>query len=97
MQLNTPHNNIDYQDTEEAIDIKELLFKFLDKWYWFVLFGFAGILLAYIYTKYQTPVYQVSSSILIKEEKNNGVGLEKMFEGLNMGGNTKLENHIGGL
>jgi capsular exopolysaccharide synthesis family protein len=87
-------NNTDYQNSEETIDIKELLFKFLDKWYWFVLFGFAGMSLAYIYTKYQTPVYQVSSSILIKEEKNRGVGLEKMFDGLNMGGNTKLENHI---
>jgi len=87
-------NNIDYQNTEETIDVKELFFKFLGKWHWFVLFGFAGISLAYIYIKYQTPVYQVSSSVLIKEEKNNGVGLEKMFDGFNMGGNTKLENHI---
>ena len=95
MRSNEPLNNTDYQNTEETIDIKELLFKFLGKWYWFVLFGFIGISLAFIYTKYQTPVYQVSSSVLIKEEKKNGVGLERMFEGLNMGGNTKLENHIG--
>ncbi|MCK9412257.1 MAG: polysaccharide biosynthesis tyrosine autokinase [Prolixibacteraceae bacterium] len=95
MQSKEYNNNTNFNDTEELIDIKELLFKFLGKWYWFVLFGFAGSSLAYIYTKYQNPVYQLSSSVLITEVRNSGVGLEKMFEGINMGGSTKLENHIG--
>jgi capsular exopolysaccharide synthesis family protein len=96
MEPNHSLNNAPLSEQEETIDLKDLFFKFLNKWYWFALFGILGLILSFIYTKYQDPLYQTTSSVLIKEETKNGVGLDQMFQSFSMGmsGTTKLENHI---
>ena len=69
-------------EEENTIDIKTLIIKFLSYWYLFIIFGFLGLATSYIYTKCKPNVYQVSSTIYIKETKL-GMDAASMMTGMN--------------
>ena len=54
------------------IDIKELLFKCLIHWPWFVGMVVACLIAAYVYLYVATPVYNISATVLIKDDKKGG-------------------------
>ena len=54
------------------IDIKELLFKYLIHWPWFVGTVVACLIAAYVYLYVATPVYNISATVLIKDDKKGG-------------------------
>ena len=54
----------------EEISIKELLLRFLYNWKWFVAGTFIMLVLAFLYLRYTTPTYRVTSSIILKEVRN---------------------------
>ena len=54
------------------IDIKELLFKCLIHWPWFVGAVIVCLISAYIYLYVATPVYNISATVLIKDDKKGG-------------------------
>ena len=56
-------------DKEEQTDFRALFFKYFIHWPWFVASVVVCLLFAYIYLRYQPPIYEVSSSILIKEDE----------------------------
>ena len=62
------------QDDELPSSTKEYLYRFINLWYWFALsliLGFSG---GYLYYLYQDPVYQVSTTILVKQDsKSNSI------------------------
>ena len=65
------------------IDIKELLFKCLIHWPWFVGTVVACLIAAYVYLYVATPVYNISATVLIKDDKkggssNNVAGLDEL-------------------
>ena len=52
---------------EKPFNIYEIVFKYLVYWPWFVVSVIICLACAYIYMRYSTPVYSVSSKVLIKE------------------------------
>ena len=54
------------------IDIKEQLFKCLIHWPWFVGTVVACLIAAYVYLYVATPVYNISATVLIKDDKKGG-------------------------
>ncbi|MFO8128931.1 MAG: AAA family ATPase [Bacteroidales bacterium] len=54
-----------------GIDLRKVFRKYLRNWYFFVLATGLAIVLAYIYNRYQIPVYQLNTRLLIKEEAKN--------------------------
>lgn len=56
------------QTSEEPLNLYALFFKFFAYWPWFIVSVVGCLLLAYIYLRYQTPVYNISASVLIKEQ-----------------------------
>lgn len=58
-----------YQFEAEEINIKEVLQKYLRYWYLFVLGVLIAGTAAFIYLRYTTPQYRVSSTLLIKDDK----------------------------
>ena len=54
------------------IDIKELLFKCLIHWSWFVGTVVTCLIAAYVYLYVATPVYNISATVLIKDDKKGG-------------------------
>lgn len=56
------------QISEEPLNLYALFFKFFAYWPWFIVSVVGCLLLAFIYLRYQTPVYNISASVLIKEQ-----------------------------
>lgn len=69
----TDEKNIkNHRIEEQEIDLVGLFFKYLFYWRWFVASVLVCCVGMYIYLRYQTPVYDISSSVLIKEEDKRG-------------------------
>ena len=84
--------------TEESIDIKEIVYKYFSNWKWYILSILLFSTLAYFYKSSVSNIYKVESTILIKDDKNNGVVSEmSAFEDLGIGingGASAIENEI---
>ncbi|NEU10259.1 polysaccharide biosynthesis tyrosine autokinase [Flavihumibacter sp. R14] len=82
------------QEEESDFNLKELLYKYLYYWKWFVLSLTIAIAAAFVYLRYQTPVYKIQGSILIKDEKK-GLGQDAMMKELNLFSSNKVvDNEI---
>ena len=85
--------------SEEQINIQEIFFRYLIHWPWFVVSAIVCVALAWGYLRLTTPVYNISATVLIKDEKKGGGAnmsseLEKM--GLNgfVSSSSNIENEI---
>jgi tyrosine-protein kinase Etk/Wzc len=68
----TPVNS-NFQE-EESIDIKRYLSLFMSNWYWFSIALFISVSVAYGINRYSQKIYSVSSTLLIKDDQNGGMG-----------------------
>lgn len=57
------------QNTQEDVNLNEVIKPYLRKWYWFVLTVLAMLALAVLYIKRTTPEYEIKSQVLIKDAK----------------------------
>lgn len=60
------------QNQEESINFAELLFKYLRYWKWFLLSAALCLVVAAIYLRYTTRIYDVTASVLLKDDKKGG-------------------------
>jgi tyrosine-protein kinase Etk/Wzc len=67
---NVPPNNLNNTNSE----VKEVIYKYLRYWPWFLMGVVACLLIAFLYLRYATPVYRISSKILIKGDDKGGAG-----------------------
>lgn len=61
-----------FDDKEEKTDYRALLFKYIIRWPWFagsVLLCLAG---AWLYLQYSVPVYNITASVIIKDDAKGG-------------------------
>ena len=87
------------EQSEEQVNIQEIFFRYLIHWPWFVVSLIVCVALAWGYLRLTTPIYNVSATVLIKDEKKGGgmnmsSELEKM--GLNgfVSSSSNIENEI---
>ncbi|MCA0230346.1 MAG: polysaccharide biosynthesis tyrosine autokinase [Bacteroidetes bacterium] len=84
-----------WQEKEEDFNLKLFLLKYLRYWYWFVLALVVALGGAFFYLQYTVPIYKVSASILIKDEKKGmGSGNEMLKELDLFNGNKIVENEM---
>lgn len=60
-----------YTEQEEQVDNKALFFKYLIHWKWFVASIVVCLIGGWIYLHYTTPVYSITGSVIIKDNKKN--------------------------
>ena len=90
-------NQIKDTQNEEFIDLSEIIFVIKKHWKWFVASASVCLLLAFVYTKFSTPIYEVSTKIFIKDDRSAGSlnSTISSFTGLNlMSGNDMVEDKI---
>lgn len=81
------------------IDIQELLFKYMIHWPWFIATVMVCLIGAWIYLRMATPVYNISATVLIKDDKKGGntgnmMGLEELgLSGL-ISSSQNIDNEI---
>ena len=87
------------EQSEEQVNIQELLFRYLIHWPWFVVSIIICIACAWGYLRLTTPIYHISATVLIKDEKKGGGAsmssdLEKMgLEGF-ISSSSNVDNEI---
>ena len=84
---------------ESEINIQEVLKPYLLKWYWFVISAIMMLALGIIYLKFSTPVYNIKSTVLIKDAKTSGaaggeMGILKDLSGLGGMSTNSVDNEI---
>jgi len=88
---------MDSVEQSEGIKVtfKDFIFKYLKYLPLFILSAALGLIVAYIYLRYATPIYNSTSTILIKSDKNPYGAPNEEFESifLNKGGND-VDNEI---
>ncbi|WP_290080121.1 GumC family protein [Bacteroides acidifaciens] len=85
--------------SEEQINIQEILFRYLIHWPWFVVSVIVCVAVAWGYLRLATPVYNVSATVLIKDEKKGGgANMSSELEKMGMNGfvssSSNIENEI---
>ncbi|MBO7200616.1 MAG: polysaccharide biosynthesis tyrosine autokinase [Bacteroidales bacterium] len=83
--INNQANNADESDFFDNINIQDLISKLLIYWPWFVVSILACLFLFFIYIRYQTPVYRVNASVLIKEDDKHSSGTNPLSAIQNFG------------
>ena len=87
------------EQSEEQVNIQELLFRYLIHWPWFVVSIIICIACAWGYLRLTAPIYNISATVLIKDEKKGGGAsmssdLEKMgLEGF-ISSSSNVDNEI---
>ena len=80
---------------EETIDIKALILKYLQYWYYFVACILFFGCIAFLNNRYTVPKYSVSTTLLIRDDNNTQLGAENLLEGLELfSGKKNLKNEI---
>ena len=88
--------NIVQQQEEESFDYKALFFKLYRYWYFFILTIFIALLIAFLFNKYTKSIYEVSTTVLISDDK--GAMDAQQLLGFGMNNNMQnIENEIGKL
>ena len=98
MTEQTTSNNLTPENPEEKpFNLYELIFKYLAYWPWFVVSVIVCVVLAFVYLRYQAPVYNVTASVLIKEEdsRNRSMGAaSSALEALQSMGGFSMSNNF---
>jgi len=81
---------------QEELDVLALLMHYLSYWKWFVLSLLVCFAVAFGYLRYATPVYQISSRLLLSDEKKGGMTAEMAaFEQMGLGVNSaNVDNEV---
>lgn len=87
------------EQSKEQVNIQELLFRYLIHWPWFVISIIICIACAWGYLRLTTPIYNISATVLIKDEKKGGGAsmssdLEKMGLGGFVSSSSNVDNEI---
>lgn len=80
----------------DPINLREIIIKYLRKWYWFVISFFFCFLIGFLYLRMTVPTFQVQTTILLRQDKSN-MGFSEMaiLESMGMGGTSKeVEDEI---
>src|SRR5690606_26039365 len=101
MYPNSPQVNTNTQpsfmvNNEDEIDLKVILFNYLQYWPIILIFMVAGLVSAFLFNRYATSIYKVESSILVTDDKPT-LGTD-LFESSGLGmlqGKNNIENEIG--
>ncbi len=87
-----PDEDFELERQEDNQKLVEFLGKLWANWYWFALFGFLGLTVAYLNLRYSTPVYKTNAKLLVTDEQKGASttgtsvfmgDLNSLFRGVN--------------
>ncbi|MGM0651056.1 MAG: GumC family protein [Bacteroidota bacterium] len=81
------------EEKDDAVDFNLIFHKIKKNWYFFLITLIVAIGTAYLFNQYSNPLYEVSTTVLIKNS-SNGPSTNRLI-GLNLsGGYQNIENEI---
>lgn len=83
------------EQSEEQFNIQEILFRCLVHWPWFVFSVIVCIACAWGYLRLTTPVYNISATVLIKDDKKgSGASMSSELERMGLDGFVSSSNNV---
>lgn len=83
------------EQPEEQANIQEILFRYLIHWPWFVVAVVLCIASAWGYLRLATPIYNVSATVLIKDDKKGGgASMSSELEKMGLDGFVSSSNNV---
>ncbi|WP_320168245.1 Wzz/FepE/Etk N-terminal domain-containing protein [Mangrovibacterium marinum] len=79
---------------EDQIDLVELLFKILAHWKWITATAFIGVALAFTFNHFAPPSFQVNSTLIVKDNKSDGLNIANVFSDNPLKGDVSIDNQI---
>lgn len=80
---------------EEQFNLQEVVFRYLVHWPWFIISVVICLIFAWIYLYTTTPVYNISATVLIKDdEKGGGAGMSSELEKMGLDGFMSSSKNI---
>ncbi len=91
--------NIHSTEMETELHIRDIIQPYLKRWMWLVASVIVAITVAYLYLKKQVPVFEIASTVLIKDSKANNVGTQDFaalrdISGIGKLGSNGVENEM---
>ena len=78
------HPSFQKETLSDSTNIREQIDAYLVHWKWFVLSTILSLVIGRYYYKSQTPLYEVSATILIKDDKKGELSELSAFEDLGL-------------
>jgi tyrosine-protein kinase Etk/Wzc len=72
-------------EENESFDLRGVLYKYFNNWYWFVLSVIIFLIIGYVYLAGQTPVYDIKGKLLVKDNGKEA-GSASASQGLSLNG-----------
>lgn len=85
------YRNVNNDD--QGVDIKNLIFICLNHWYLFVAGAIIALAIGFVINRYTTNVYQVTGTVLVKEDKTS-FDPTSIMTGVSYGSMQNLENEM---
>lgn len=88
------------EGSEKEINIQEIIKPYLRNWVWFIIVPIICLVATYFYLKFVTPIYNIQSSVLIKDAKKSPTvgggefGVLQDLSGFGGMGTNSIENEI---
>ena len=83
------------EQSEEQVNIQELLFRYLIHWPWVVVSIIICIACAWGYLRLTTPIYNITATVLIKDEKKGGgANMSSELEKMGLDGFVSSSNNV---
>lgn len=95
-QLNGKLLNLKKDQEEEAINLRELIAKYINHLPFFIIAIVLSVVAAFVFLRYKSPVYNTSINILVKDDaKKSGSQMSKeILSQLMSGGQSTLANEV---
>lgn len=78
---------------DQGIDIKNLIYICLSHWYLFVVGAVIALAIGFVINRYTTNIYQVTGTVLVKEDKTN-FDPTSLMTGISYGTLQNIENEM---
>ncbi|WP_406824417.1 GumC family protein [Pedobacter sp. KACC 23697] len=79
---------------DDNINLKDVFGKLIDKWLWFLASILFFLVIAFFYTRFTAPVYQINAKILVNDDEKGGA-MSKQTGGLmDLGGLLGAKNSV---
>lgn len=78
---------------DQSIDIKNLIYICLSHWYLFLIGAVIALAIGFVINRYTTNVYQVTGTVLVKEDKTN-FDPTSLMTGISYGTLQNIENEM---
>jgi capsular exopolysaccharide synthesis family protein len=71
MNIQQSSPSLEVENSSSNIDINEIVKPYVRKWPWFALSAFIALVIGYVALKFMTPIYNVQTTVLVKDAKNS--------------------------